>query len=156
MNPGVRLHVRRQHSQFWPILTPFVDYYSPFWGPEAISIVVEPQGVLTCWSSTLAVLADSGPFHGLLLTVLGSQSDFHGCRTPRCAYVSVINNHSFGRFWPVSWTITLFWGLGVISTIDKPRGAFTCQSSTLTYSADSSPFHALLLSVFGIQSNFHD
>ena len=83
-------------------------------------MVVEPQGVLTCWSSTLAVLADSGPFHGLLLTVLGSRSDFHGCRTPRCAYVSVINNHSLGRFWPVSWTTTLFWGLGVISMIDEP------------------------------------
>ena len=25
-------------------------------------MVVEPQGVLTCWSSTLAVLADSGRF----------------------------------------------------------------------------------------------
>ena len=121
MNPGVRLCVRRQHSQFWPNLTCFVDYYSPFLGPEAISIVVEPQDVLMCWSSTLVLLADSGPFHGLLLTVLGSQSDFHGCRTPRCAYVSVINNHSLGRFWPVSWTITLFWGLGVISTIDEPR-----------------------------------
>ena len=120
MNPGVHLCVCRQHSQFWPILTCFVDYYSRFWGPEAISIVVELQGVLTCWSSTLAVLADSGPFHGLLLTVLGSQSDFHGCRTPRCAYVSVINNHSLGRFWPVSWTTTLFWGLGVISMIDEP------------------------------------
>ena len=147
--PRVRLCVCRQHSQFCPILTSFVDYYSPFWGPEAISIVVELQGVLTCWSSTLPVLADSGPFHGLLLTVLGSQSDFHGCRTPRCAYVSVINNHSLGRFWPVSWTITLFWGLGVISTIDEPRGAFTCRSSTLTYSADSSPFCALSLNVLG-------
>ena len=83
MNPGVHLCVCRQHSRFWPILTCFVDYYSRFWGPEAISIVVELQGVLTCWSSTLAVLADSGPFHGLLLTVLGSQSDFHGCRIPR-------------------------------------------------------------------------
>ena len=76
--------------------------------------------MLTCWSTTLAVLADSSPFHGLLLTVFGSKSDFHGCRTPRCAYVSVINNHSLGRFWPVSWTITLFWGLGVISMIDEP------------------------------------
>ena len=74
MNPGVRLCVRRQHSQFWPNLTCFVDYYSPFLGPEAISIVVEPQDVLTCWSSTLAVLADSGPFRGLLLTVLGSKA----------------------------------------------------------------------------------
>ena len=62
-----------------PILTRFVDYYLPFWGPKAICIVVEPQGALTCRSSTLAVLADSSPFHGLLLTVLGSQSDFHGC-----------------------------------------------------------------------------
>ena len=31
----------------------------------------EPQGALTCWSSTHAVLADSGPFHGLLLTIWG-------------------------------------------------------------------------------------
>ena len=75
--PRVRLCVRRQHSQCWPILTCFVDYYSQFWGPEAISIVIEAQGALTCRSSTLAVLADSGPFLGLLLTVLGSQSDFH-------------------------------------------------------------------------------
>ena len=62
-----------------PILTRFVDYYLPFWGPKAIYIVVEPQGALTCRSLTLAVLADSGPFRGLLLTALGSQSDFHGC-----------------------------------------------------------------------------
>ena len=54
-----------------------MDYYSPFWGPEEMSVVVEPQGGLTCRSSTLAVLADSGPFLGLLLTVLGSGSDFH-------------------------------------------------------------------------------
>ena len=67
------------YSQFWPILTRFVGYYSPFRAPEAISIVVEPQGALTCRSSTVAILADSGPFHGLLLTVLVSQSDFHGC-----------------------------------------------------------------------------
>src|SRR5215216_1351121 len=60
-----------------PILTRFVDSYSPFWGPEMISIVVEPQGALTCRSSTLAVLADSSPFRGLSLTVLGSRSDFH-------------------------------------------------------------------------------
>src|SRR6187200_2799711 len=73
MIPGVRLRVRRQHSQFWPILTRFVDYYSPFCGPEAISVVVEAQGALTCRSSTLAVLADSGPFCGLLLTILGSE-----------------------------------------------------------------------------------
>ena len=110
MNPGVHLCVCRQHSQFWPILTCFVDYYSRFWGPEAISIVVELQGVLTCWSSTVAVLADSGPFHGQLLTILRTQIDFHGCGPPRCAYMSVINTHSFGRFWHVSWTITHYFG----------------------------------------------
>ena len=45
--------------------------------------------------------------------------------------MSVINTRSFGRFWPVSWTITLFLGPGVISMIDEHRGAFMCQSSTL-------------------------
>ena len=34
----------------------------------------EPQGALTCRSSTLAVLADSCPFHGLLLTVLAPRA----------------------------------------------------------------------------------
>ena len=152
----MHLHVGHQLSQFWPILARFMDYYSLFWSLGVMYTSNKPCGAFTCRSSTLAVLADSDPFRGLLLTVLGSQSDFHGCRTPRCAYVSVINNHSLGRFWPVSWTTTLFWGLRVISMIDEPQGAFTCRSSTLTYSADSSPFHALLLSVLGIQSNFHD
>ena len=46
----------------------FTDYYSPFWGPQAISMVSEPQGVLTCWFLRLAVLADSGPFLGVLLS----------------------------------------------------------------------------------------
>ena len=63
----MRLRAHHQHSQFWPILTRFVDYYSPFWGPEAISMVVEPQGALTCRSSTIAVWADSAPLLGLLL-----------------------------------------------------------------------------------------
>ena len=48
-----------------------MDYYSPFSGPEMIFVVAESQGALTCRSSTLAVLAYSGPFHGLLLTILG-------------------------------------------------------------------------------------
>ena len=105
-DPWVLLRARRQPSQFWPILTRFVNYYSPFWDPKAISIVIEPQGALhvghqqsqfspilarsvdyyslfwapgvistinkprgafTCRSSTLTVLANSGPFLGLLL-----------------------------------------------------------------------------------------
>jgi hypothetical protein len=63
--------------------------------------------------------------------------------------VSVINNRSFGRFWPVSWTITQFWGPGVISTIDEHRGAFMCRSSTLAVLADSGPFLGLLLTFLG-------
>ena len=38
----MHLRVRRQHSQFWPILTRFVDYYSLFWGPRVISTIKEP------------------------------------------------------------------------------------------------------------------
>ena len=76
MNPGVRFCVGHQHSKFWPILTLFVDYYSPFWGPEAISIVAKPQGALTCRLSALAALTDFDLFPGLLLTVLGFRSDF--------------------------------------------------------------------------------
>ena len=74
---GERLRVRRQQSQFWLILARFVEYYSLFWGLRVISMIDEPQGTLTCRSSTLIVLADSGTFRGLLLTVLGSRSDFH-------------------------------------------------------------------------------
>ena len=54
-------------------------------------MIDEPRGAYSCRSSTLVVfvnsgpfrgllhtvLADSGPFLGLLLTVLGSWSDFH-------------------------------------------------------------------------------
>ena len=76
-DPRVRLLLGNQQSQFWPILARFVDYYSLFWGLGVISTIVEPQGTLTCRSSTLAVLANSGPFCGLLITVLGSRSDIH-------------------------------------------------------------------------------
>ena len=72
---------------------PFHGLLLTILGPEAISIVVEPQDALTCRSSTLTVLADSAPF-----------LDYYG----------------------------LFWGLEVISTINEPRGAFTHRSSTLT------------------------
>ena len=74
-------------------------------------MIDDPRVALTSRSSTLAVLADSGPFRGLLLTILGSLSDFHDSRTPECVYVSVINTRSFGRFWPISWTITHRFGV---------------------------------------------
>ena len=51
-----------------------MDYYSLFWGPGVVSMVNEPCGAFMCRSSTLVVLADSDPFHGLLLTVLGPES----------------------------------------------------------------------------------
>src|SRR6187399_2474983 len=76
-NPGVRLRVGHQHSQFWPILSRFVDYYSPFWCPGVNSTINEPRDAFTCRLSALVVLPDSGPFRGLLLTVLVSRSDFH-------------------------------------------------------------------------------
>ncbi len=71
LNPKVRLRVGHPHWQFWPIVAHFMDYYSLFWGPGVVSMVNEPCGAFTCRSSTLAVLANSGPFLGLLLT------DFH-------------------------------------------------------------------------------
>ena len=39
----MRLRVGHPYSQFCPILARFVDYYSPFWGPKVISILVEPK-----------------------------------------------------------------------------------------------------------------
>ena len=106
----MRLRLGHQQWQFWPILARFMDYYSLFLGPEVISTINKPLDVFTCRSSILLVLADSGLFHGVLLTVLGSQSDYHDYKTLGCVYMSVINTRSFGRFWPVSWTIThCFW-----------------------------------------------
>src|SRR6187399_1928690 len=111
MNLGLSLRVGHQHSRFWPILACFVDYYSLFWGPGVISRIYEPRGAFSCRSSALAVLADSGLFRELLLTVLGSRGDFQDLRTPGCLYVSVINTRGFGRFWPVLWTITHCFGV---------------------------------------------
>ena len=76
-NPEVRLRIGHQHSHIRPILVRFMHYYSAFWGSRAISTIDEPQRTFTFRSSTLTILAYSGPFHALLLSVLGSQSDFH-------------------------------------------------------------------------------
>ena len=73
-NPKLRLRVGHQHSQFWPILAHFVDYYSLFWGPGVTSRINEPWGAFTWRSSTLTVFVDSDPFRGLLLTVLGPEA----------------------------------------------------------------------------------
>ena len=144
----MRLCVGHQHSKFWPILARFIDNYSPFLGPRLISIVVKPQGVLMCRSSTLPVLADSDPFRGLLLTVLENPG------------VCLCVDHQHSQFWPILARFldyySLFWGLGVISTIDEPQGTLTCRSSTLAVLADSGPFRGILLAVLGSRSDFHD
>ena len=75
--PGLHLRVGHQHSQFWPILARFMDYYSLFWVAGVISMSDEPQGAHTCRSSTLTVLDDSSPIRGVVLTVLGSRTDLH-------------------------------------------------------------------------------
>ena len=54
----------------------------------------EPCGAVTCRSSTLAVLVDSDPFLGLLLTVLGPQTGFivvepQGALTSRSSTLTV-------------------------------------------------------------------
>ena len=67
----MRLRVGHQHSQFWLILARFMDYYSLFWGPRVISMINKPWDAITCRSSTLVVLADSCPFHGLYLLFWG-------------------------------------------------------------------------------------
>ena len=97
MNPKVRLHVGHQQSQFCLILARFVDYYSLFWGPRVISAINEPQGAFTCQTSTLAVFDDSGPFHGLLLTVLRSKR-FPQLLNPK-VHLRVGHQHSL--FWPI-------------------------------------------------------
>src|SRR3954468_2986989 len=61
--------------------------------------------------------------------------------------------HQHSKFWPILARFmdnySLFWGPGVISTIDESRGAFTCRSSTLAFFADSGPFSGLLLTFWG-------
>ena len=60
----MRLRVIHHNSPFCPILARFMGYYSPFWGPGAISMVVELQVAITCMSSTLLILSDSARLMG--------------------------------------------------------------------------------------------
>ena len=75
-----------------------MDYYSPFLGPGEVSTINEPLGAFTIWSSTLAVLVDCDPFHGLLLTVLGPQTGFivvepQGALTSRSSTLTVLADY---------------------------------------------------------------
>ena len=106
----MRLRVGHQNSQFWPILARFVDYYSLFLGPGVISMINEPRDAITSQSSTLAALADSGPFRGLLVTVLGSRSDSRVNKPG----VHLRVGHQHSQFWPILARFvdyySLFWG----------------------------------------------
>ena len=77
MNPGGAFMCRSSTLTILANSSRLVDYYSLFWGPGVISTIDEPLGAFTCRSSALTILADSGLFRALLLTVLGTQSDFH-------------------------------------------------------------------------------
>ena len=175
----MRSCVGYQHSRFLSILTCFVHYYSRFWGPKAISMLVEPQGALTCRPSTTVVLVDSGPFQGLLLNprvrlrVGHRYSRFLSCLTRFVDYYSpfwgpkaisivvkpkvclrVVHQHS--QFWPILTRFvdyySPFWGPKVISMVVEPQGAVTCRSSTLAVLADSDPVLGLLVTVLGSRS----
>ena len=61
-----------------------------------ISMNHEYWGTFYVLVMKIVVLADSSPFLGLLLTILGSQSNFHGCRTPICAYGVGRQDSQFG------------------------------------------------------------
>src|SRR3954463_9872367 len=99
-----------------------MDYYSRFWCPRAISMVVKHRCALTWSSSTLVVLAVSGPFHGLLLAVSESRSDFH---------CSLRVGHRHSQCWVILTRFmeyfSSFWGPRAIPTIDLPHGAFMCH-----------------------------
>ena len=154
MNPKVCLRVGHQHSQFWPILARFMDYYSLFWGPKAISMVVDLQGALMCGSSTIIVWVDSCPFLGLL-PYFGVSESFPRLTNPRVR-LRVGHQHSHIRAILIRFVhyCSTFLGPRAISTIDEPRGAFMCPSSTLTVLAKSDLFRGLLLTVFGAPKRF--
>ena len=130
----------------------FMDYYSLFWGPGVVSMLNKPYGAFMCRSSTLAVLADSGPIHCF------GVPEWFSCLTNPVVRLRV--GHQHWQFWPILARFidyySRFWGPGVVSMLNEPCGAFSCRSSTLAVLADFGPFHGLLLSVLGSRSDFHD
>ena len=117
-----------KHSPFWPILACFMDYYSPFWGPKAISMVVEPQGALTCLSSTLIVLADSGPFRVLLLTFWGARSDSMINEPPVHLRVGYQHSRFLSTLTRFVDHYSPFWGPKAICMVVEPQGVLKCRS----------------------------
>ena len=112
-------------------------------------MVVELQGALTCRSSRITVWADSGTFLGLLL-YFGVSESFPRLTNPEVR-LRVGHQHSHIRPILVRFMhyYSAFWGSRAISTIDEPRGAFMCPSSTLTVLANSDMFRGQLVTVLG-------
>ena len=109
-NPGVRLRGTRQTSQFWPMPTSFVCYYSLLLVAAAIKMIREPRGPVTGNSSKLIVLVYFGQFCMLLLIDFGSRCDPNVLGTPGSDYVEIMKTRSFGLFWSVLYAIThCFW-----------------------------------------------
>src|SRR3954466_8352727 len=89
----------------WAINHSYMGYWSPFWVPGVISTIDEPQGAFTCRSSTLAILADSVMFHGLLISVtwainhrFGSSEWFPPLTNTR---VQLRDGYQHLQFWPI-------------------------------------------------------
>ena len=104
--PGVIINTRG-FCRVWPVSWPITHRFEI---PKRFPWLPNPKERLhVCHQQS-----QFGPILARFLnyfSVLGSQSDFQDCRTLGCAYVSVINNHSFGQFWPVSWNITHRFGV---------------------------------------------
>ena len=97
----------------------------------------------------------SGPFHALLLTVLGPRG-ISMIDDPRSAFtcpsstLRVLANSD-----PFRGLLLTILGTQRISTIADPLVEFTCLSSTLKVLANSDPFSGLLLTVLVSRSDFH-
>ena len=82
-------------------------------------MVTEPRGALTCRLLTLAVLADSGPFHG---HQFGVPERFLWLPKPKVC-LRVVHQHS--PFWPILARFmgyySLIWGFGAILWLLNPN-----------------------------------
>ena len=127
-----------------------MGYYSPFWGPEAISTIDDPRVAFTCRLSALIVFTNSDPFRELLLAVFGVPERFSWMMDPHSALLFGSSTLAIladsGRFMGY---YSPFWGPGAIFTFDEPQGAFTCWASTLAILLDSGPLHGLLITISG-------
>ena len=99
--PGTRLRGTRQTSQFWPMPTSFVCYYSLILVAAPIQTFREPRGQVTRNSSKFVLLVYCGQFCMLSLTDFGSRCDPNVLGTPGSDYVELMKTRSFGIFRPV-------------------------------------------------------